>query len=140
MRLMYNYSSYCENGNLPQMTGSTKQKTLLLLGLVMLITMLIAASLPQLELQPGMPLPRFEQSQVVVAPVEEEEFVTISISKFILIFFALILAGSMLYVLYRIFKGADRKLFTGFIPSVLAISLIALSIVFLIMLLPKSST
>jgi hypothetical protein len=122
------------------MTGSTKQKTLLLLGLVMLLTVMIAASLPQLELQPGMPLPRFENSRVVVAPVEEEAFAVISISKFILIFFALILTGSMLYVLYRLFKGTDWKFLTSFIPSMLTISLMALSVIFLIMLLPKSSS
>jgi hypothetical protein len=120
------------------MTSSAKQKTLLILGLVMLITMMIAASLPQLEFQPGMPLPRLDHNQVVTAPAEEQEFVAISISQFILIFFALIFTGSMLYVLYRLFKGADWKLLASFIPSMLVVSLITLGVIFLIMLLPKS--
>jgi hypothetical protein len=104
----------------------------------MLITMLMAASLPELELQPGLPLPRFENDQVVV-PVAEAEFVAISINKFVLVFLALILAGSMLYVFYRLLRGADWKLLISFIPSMLAIGLVALGIIFLIMLLPKSS-
>ena len=87
------------------MTGSAKRKTLIMLGLVMIITVMIAASLPQLELQPGMPLPRLENNQVVIAPVEEEVFVAISVSKFIMVFFALILTGSMLYVLYQNDQG-----------------------------------
>jgi hypothetical protein len=122
-----------------QMTSSAKQKTLLLFGLVMLVTVMIAASLPQLELQPGMPLPKFEKNQMVVAPVEEQVFVAISVSKFILVFFALILTGSMLYVLYRMFKGADWKFLTSFFPSTFVISLMALSVIFFIMLLPKSN-
>lgn len=123
------------------MTSSAKQKTLLIFGLVMLVTVMIAASLPQLKLQPGMPIPRFENNQMVVAPVEVEEqvFVAISVSKFILVFFALIVTGSMLYVLYRVFKGTDWKFLTSFIPSMFVISLTVLSIIFFIMLLPKSN-
>ena len=88
------------------MTDSTKRKTLILLGLVMLITVIIAASLPQLELQPGMPLPRVENGQVVLAPIEEEPLVVISVNEFFKVLFALILAGSILYVIYRMIRGS----------------------------------
>ena len=87
------------------MTGSTKNKTLILLGLIMIITVIIAASLPQLELQPGMPLPRLENSQVVLAPIEEEPLVAISINEFFKVLFILFLTGSMLYVIYRLTRG-----------------------------------
>jgi hypothetical protein len=120
------------------MTSSTKQKVLILLGLVMLVTLLIAASLPQLELQPGMPLPKLEVGQIIVAEREAEPLVTVSVSKFLLIFFGLILGGSMLYVLYQLFKGADWKFLTSFIPSMVVISLSAVSFIFFILLLTRS--
>jgi hypothetical protein len=44
----------------------------------------------------------------------------------------------MLYVFYRVFRGANWKLLASFIPSMLVISLIALGVIFLIMLLPKA--
>jgi hypothetical protein len=53
-----------------QMTGSTKRKTIVLLGLVILFTMLVAANLQKLEFQPGMLLPRLEQGQLVAVPIE----------------------------------------------------------------------
>ena len=86
------------------MTYSAKRKTLILLGLVMLVTVIIAASLSQLELQPGMPLPRLENDQVVLAPIEEEPMVVISVNEFFKVLFILALAGSMLYLIYRMIK------------------------------------
>ena len=52
------------------MTGSAKQKTLILLGLVMIITVIIAASLLSIGTPAGMPLPRVENGQVVISPDE----------------------------------------------------------------------
>ena len=63
------------------MTGNTKRKILILLGLVMIITMIIAASLPQLELQPGMPPPKLQGGQVVVASTKEEPSIAVPIKK-----------------------------------------------------------
>lgn len=121
------------------MTGSTKRKMLLLLGLVMVAMVMIAASLPQLELQPGMPIPRLEGERGAIVSTEEKAPVVISINEFILVFFALVLTGSMLYVAYKLLKGADWKTLTSFIPSMVVISLMIVGIMFLIMLLPKSS-
>jgi hypothetical protein len=120
------------------MTGSAKRKTLILLGLVMIITVIIAASLSQLELQPGMPLPRLQGNQVVAAPVEEEPLMAISINKFAIILFTLILAGSILYMMYKLLRGADWKEIITFIRPMLVISLTVIGFIFLIMLLPTS--
>jgi hypothetical protein len=122
------------------MTGSTRRKTLILLGLVMIIMMIIAASLPRLELQPGMPLPRLENNQVVIVPVEAGPLVSISANKFLGVFFALLLAGSMLYVFYRLLRGADWKSIAGFILRMVVISSITIGFVYLIMLLPSSGS
>jgi hypothetical protein len=120
------------------MTGNTKRKTLILLGVVILITMMIGANLPQLEFQPGMPLPRLEHGQLVAVLTEEDQFVSISVPKFILVLIALILTGATLYVIVQLLRGADWKLISVFLGYVLGISAVIGCLVFLIMLIPGS--
>lgn len=122
------------------MTGSAKNKTLILLGLMMIITVIIAAGLPQLELQPGMPVPRLENSQVVLAPIEEEPLVAISVNEFFKVLFVLALAGSILYVIYRMVRGIGWASVRYYLQLIMVFSMIAGSIIFLIMLLPKTQS
>jgi Domain of unknown function (DUF4129) len=122
------------------MTGSAKRNTLILLGLTMIITVIIAASLPQLNLQPGMPVPRFENSQVVLAPIEEEPLVALSINEFFKVLFILALAVSFLYVIYRMAKGVGWASVRYFLQLIMVISMVAGSLIFLIMLLPKTQS
>lgn len=122
------------------MTGRVKQQTLIWLGLVMIITAIIAASLPQLEFRPGMPLPRLENDQVVVAPVEAEPIEFISVNKFALVFFVILVAGSTLYVIYKLLRGADWKSLPAFLGPMLVIGLIVGGLVFLILWLSKSES
>jgi hypothetical protein len=120
------------------MTGSTKRKTLILLGLVMLVTVMIAASLPQLELRPGMPLPRVDNSQVVILPDVQEAPVAFAVSEVLKVLFALVLAVSMLYAIYRIIRSLGWVNVRRYLQTIMVIVLIAGSIIFLIMLLPKT--
>lgn len=120
------------------MTGSEKRKALILLALVMIITFIIAASLSQLDLQPGMPLPKVEHSQVVLAPSEEEPFVAISVNKFAKVLFAIILTVLTLYVIYKLLEGTNWKNLRKFITIIAVITLITGSSLFLLLLLPKS--
>ncbi len=122
------------------MIYSTKRKALIFLGLVMFVTVIIAASLPQLELQAGMPLPRLENDQVVIAPIEEEPRVAISVSEFFKVLFALALAGSMLYVIYKMIRSSHWKDLGFYIQPIMVVCLIAGIVIFLIMLLPKTQT
>ena len=130
--------------NIPQedpfeMTGIARRRTLVLLGLVVMITMIIAASLPHLELQPGMPLPMLENNQVVAAaPEVAQPLLAISVTSFFGIFFGLILGGSFLYMLVRLLTGANWKSFLSFIRLMAVISLVVGSLIFLILLLPSS--
>jgi hypothetical protein len=117
------------------MTGSVKQKALIAIGLAMIIMVIIAASLPQLELQPGMPLPRLENDQMVISPMKEEPFVAISINEFFKVFFILVLVVSTLYLLYKMITGASWKEFRSIIQPVLVISLIIGGFLFLMVLL-----
>ena len=122
------------------MTGNTKRKTLILLGVVILITMMIAANLPQLEFQPGMPLPWLEQGQVVAVSIEADQSVSMSASKFILVLIALVLTVATLYSMMQLFRGADWKLISNALRPMLVISVIIGCFVFLIMLIPGSDS
>ncbi len=119
------------------MTGSAKRKMLISLGLVMAIIMVIAAGLPRLELQPGMPLPRLENNQVAAAPAAAEPFVGIKANQFFGVLFALVLSGSFLYGLYKLLRGAKWKVITGAIVRIAIISLIIGIFIWLILLLPN---
>ena len=123
------------------MTGQVKRKTLMWLGLVMIITAMIAASLPQLELQPGMPLPSLENDQVVIAPVEVEPTETIEANKFAVVLFVILVACLVLYALYKLLRGAEWKSLPAVIWPALVISLIISGLVFMILRLsnPESS-
>lgn len=114
------------------MTGSTKRKTLILFGLVIFIVMMIAASLPQLELQPGMPLPSLQHGQVI-APKNADEIVSISVNKFAIVVVALLLAVALLYSTYRLLTGADWKFVLGLLRSILVVCVIFSGIIWLLL-------
>ncbi len=120
------------------MTGSAKKKALISLGLAMAFVMIIAASLPRLKLQPGMPFPILENNQVSAAPAATEPFVSMQANQFFGILLAIVLSGLFLYGFYKLVRGAKWKDITGFILRTLFISLIAAGILWLILLLPKS--
>src|SRR5512138_310965 len=121
------------------MTDTTKRSTLLFLGLAVIITILIAASLPQLEFQPGMPLPQLESDRVVIPAAEARPFHAISIDKFIIAYVLLLVAASMLYMLYKLLRGAEWKNFITFLWPVLLIGLVLGGFAWLIMLLKTES-
>lgn len=125
-------------GEAIEMTGNTKRKTLILLGVSILFTMMIAASLPRLKFQPGMPLPSLQHGQLVAAPAEEDPLVSISATKFILVLIAIVITIAMLYSIYQLLRGADWKLISDFLRYVLFISVGVGCLVFMIMLFPSS--
>ena len=120
------------------MTGSAKRQTLIFLGLVMIITVIIAASLPQLDLQPGMPLPSVEKSELVIPPGELQLSPTYQISPFVMVLLALICAELVLFLIYKMARSIGWVNVQPFIQPIMVILLIAGSIVFLIFLAPKT--
>jgi hypothetical protein len=120
------------------MTGRLKRKALILLGLAMISSMVIAASLPHLNLLPGMPPPKLENDQVVVPPVGTESYGMISINKLIIGIVLLIAAGGMLYGIYKLIRGANWKEITAYLKPMFVICLIVISILYFILLLPKT--
>jgi hypothetical protein len=129
-----------QRGAAAKMTGSTKQKALILLGMVMVFTMIIAANLPQLEFQPGMPLPSLQHGKLAVESTKEGMFVSISATKFILVLIALVFTGTTLYSSYQLLRGADWKLISDFLRYVLIISVAIGCLVFMVVLLPGSTS
>ena len=121
------------------MTGSTKRKTTVLLGLVILLTMLVAANLQKLEFQPGMPLPRLEQGQLVAVPIAGAPSVSMSAPRFILTFIALVLTGATLYSAYQLLRGANWKLILYFLRCTLIIGVAIGCLVFMVVLFPTSN-
>jgi hypothetical protein len=122
------------------MTGSTKRRALFLVAIVMLITMLIAAGLPRLELRPGMPPPSLLHGQVV-APVTAEDVPVgvISINKFAVILIVLLCTGAALYWSWQILRGATWKSVSETIRPMLIAGAILVGFSFLILLLPHST-
>ena len=122
------------------MTYSAKRKALIFLGLVMIIIVIIAASLSQLQLQPGMPIPRFSNGQVTAPPGEGDQFVSISANKFLIVLIGLIVAITTLYSIYKLLRGADWKNIAVTARSMLFISIIVCGILLLIMMVPGSES
>jgi len=113
----------------------------MLLGLMALLTVMIAASLPRLEFQPGMPLPRLQQGHFVAGAGEEEtQFISISASRFVLGFMALVLVVATLYSAYQLLKSGDWTVLLDVLRYVLIVSIGVGCLVFLIMLLPDSGS
>jgi hypothetical protein len=80
-----------------------------------------------------------ENSQVVITPLKEEPLVAISINEFVKVLFVLLLAGSMLYMVYKLTRGVGWRNLGAIILPMLVIILITVGILTLIvMLLPKS--
>ena len=110
-----------------------------MLGAAIFIIVILAAALPRLEFQPGMPLPSLQHGELVAAPDEEEPYVSISTTKFILVFIGIVLTGATLYSAYQLFRGADWRLISAFLRYILLISVMIGCLVFLVMLIPNSN-
>ena len=109
----------------------------------MLITIIIAASLPQLKLQPGTPLPKGQDMQEVYAPapdVQEDLFVVGPINMLRVVIVCLILAGVALYAIYRLLRGTDRETVSYTLRFMLIFIVIISGFAYLTMLLPNSSS
>ena len=122
------------------MTGSQKRRTLILLGLVVIITMLIAASLTELELKPGLPLPRLENSQVVTTQGEAQPAIAISVNKFFIIVFGLACVGLAVYMLINLLRGLGRKELVAMIQPFLLVILMLGSMIIVILLMPRTQS
>jgi len=114
------------------MTDDIKRKTLAFFLLAVIVTALLAAALPRLKLNPGLPLPgpqhRFETPFVEPTPLASLSFSTLF--KAIM---GIVLTLAVLYGGYRMIKGAPWKDLVRIFLSILAFTLpvmVALVILF----------
>lgn len=105
----------------------------------MIITMTFAASLPQLELQPGMPIPRLENKNVVVGTPGSDVVESVAVNRFFAILLIIIMAGLSLFVLYKLVRGADWRNIGFALRLIVSISVVVIGILYLILMLPKST-
>ncbi len=121
------------------MTRKTKQQLFLFLGLAAILFVLVASSLSQLELQPGMPLPDLDNGQVVLTTQEEQPLLAISINTFFIEFIILVLTIALIYVLIQFVRGANWKAIREILKQVFMITVgISILVLLAIMLLPRS--
>ena len=116
------------------MSDDTKRTTLIFLLLAAGLLILIAAALPQLELNPGIPLPKWEGG-AASSPSESQPDVSISLdtfSKALLEVVGILVLG---YCVYKALKGAPWKEILG--PAV-RIALLVLLAMFILFALSRS--
>jgi hypothetical protein len=121
------------------LAADLKRKALLYLLLALLVTFLIGMALPRLHFQPGMPLPSFENGQVVAAPTEEAPLVGASFSDFLKILLGIIMAVVAGVMIYRLIKGVNwREVLKSFFSFLVILVVLFGVIVLILTLLPKT--
>jgi hypothetical protein len=116
-----------------------KRKALLFLLFALIATILIGSGLPRLNLQPGMPVPSFENNQVVAPPTEAVQLIHIQIGDLFKVVFAIILVGFLIYLVYFVIKGVPWKELFSNLGKFGLIVLAVFGILFMaISLLPKT--
>ncbi len=123
------------------MSERVKRKALLFLLFALIATLLIGSGLSRLVLQPGMPIPFFENGQVVAPPTEAVPLIHIQISDLLVVIFAILLVGFLIYLVYLAIKKGPWKEILSTLATFGLIALVVLGILFIaILLLPKTQT
>jgi hypothetical protein len=106
------------------MTNDIKRKALTFLVIAAVVMAIIAATLPQLELKPGIPLPGQEGTPGTTNP-EFMPLVSITISTFLKALFGILLALVLVYSLYKMIRGTPwRELLGPFLYLALVVVII----------------
>jgi hypothetical protein len=114
------------------MTNKGKQKILIFLGLALLLTAVLAASLSQIELKPGLPPPAWEGGRIILPEYAASNRINLQINPFILRLLGILLAAFVLVVLYSLVMGTDwKKLLSNLREFVLILSGFIIIILFI---------
>jgi len=111
------------------MSDDAKHKRLLFLLLAASLMILIAAALPQLELKPGIPLPKWEGS-VGPSPIESQPAMSISFSTFSKALLEVVGILVLVYSVYKFLKGVPWKEILGPALLIALLTLVAVIILF----------
>jgi Domain of unknown function (DUF4129) len=91
------------------MTSDQKKKAMVFMGLCVIITALLAASLSQMKLQPGLPSPSLEGFRILVPVSARSDPVNLPAFPFILRFLGILLVLYFLGTLFILILGVGRK-------------------------------
>lgn len=108
------------------MTDIVKRKTLIFLLLAAIVTGLVAASLPRLELKPGLPLPARKSQQEPLPPDQTTPPLSVSLNTFLVAVAEITLIAVAAYSVYKLLRGVPWREILG--PS-LIIAALALALV-----------
>jgi hypothetical protein len=118
---------------------SAKRSVLLFLGLAIVTTLLIGMALPRLTLQPGMPLPEVSGGEIeVTSPVEDLRF-RMSINRFVLILFLVLLAAGLIVLAYRFVRDTDWRRILADLGRLVVFLLVVTGLVYVFLILLPSS-
>jgi hypothetical protein len=113
------------------MTDNAKRKVLSFFLLAMILIVLIAAALPQLELKPGIPLPRTENGSGA-SQVEPAPLLSMSVSTLFKALLSVILVLVVAYGIYKLLRRAPWKEILRHMLIITLLTLVALGIFFLL--------
>ncbi len=90
------------------MTDEVKRRALIFFLLTVVVVALVAAALPRLQLNPGIPMPALADS-TDAAPAEQTPLVAITISTFLKAMLGVIITLLVMFGLYKVIRKADWK-------------------------------
>ncbi|NLF52783.1 MAG: DUF4129 domain-containing protein [Leptolinea sp.] len=122
------------------MTGLERRNALLLLTILLVAVFVLAVSFSSLELQPGMPLPELQENEVIVSLPDNGPLEPLSINQFFKIFFGILLACSIAYMLYQLFRGASWRNVLAILRVLVIVTLIMSVVVIVVLMMPVSSS
>ncbi len=111
------------------MSDDARRKRLIFLLIAASLMILIAVALPQLELKPGIPLPKLEGS-TAPPPIESQPDVSISISTFFKALLEVVGIFVLVYIVYQFIKGVPWKEILGPALRIALLALVAIVILF----------
>lgn len=121
------------------MAGIDKRKALFFFSLVTVAVILLAVSLPSLQLKPGMPPPEIKNEEVTVTSATGSFVETIPINRFIIILACIVGAVFFLYSIYRVIRGATWRDVLVLLQLILVIVLIIGGLLFIILSMPHAA-
>jgi len=112
------------------MTDELKRKVLIFTALAAILLVLLAGALPGLKLQPGVPLPTVPTGPAATPP-ETIPLVSITITTFLKVALAVVLAAAFIVAIYKLLRGSHwkelvRPLLTTIIGSLVVIGILSL--------------
>ena len=113
------------------MPDDAKRKMLIFLLLTASFMVLTAVALPQLELKPGIPLPKLEGS-AAPSPIDSQPDVSISLSTFSKALLEVVGILVSIYCVYKILKGVPWREIPGPALRIALLALVAIVILFVL--------